>query len=84
MAQFPDPPRNQISYVDADRDQQPEVLRDDHHDHDLAFARAKYKELQPAKQEQVKLPRWMVLTLFMFVILFILMFASNTFTQLGK
>jgi hypothetical protein len=84
MAQFPDPPRNQISYVDADRDQQPEVLRDDHHDHDLAFARSKYAELQPAKPQQVKLPRWMVLTLFMFVILFILMFASTTFTQLGK
>jgi hypothetical protein len=84
MAQFPEPPRNQISYVDADRDQQPEVLRDDHHDHDLAFARAKYAELQPAKPQQVKLPRWMVLTLFMFVILFILMFASTTFTQLGK
>ncbi len=84
MASLPEPPRNQISYADQPKDEEPQAHRPDHYDHDLKFARANYPELAPKKEEQVTLPRWMVLTLFLLVILFILMFASSTFTQISK
>ena len=83
MGSLPDPPRNQISCADKTADEEPQAFREDHYDHDTAFARAKYAELQPAKKEQVTLPKWMVLFLFLMVIMFILMFASKTFKQIG-
>ena len=84
MASFPEPPRNQISYADDSRDQEPQALREDHHDHDLAFARAKYAVLQPKKEERVTLPRWMVLSLFLLFIMFVLSFAASMFERIGR
>jgi hypothetical protein len=83
MASPPDPPRNQISYADKAADEEPQAFRPDHYDHDTKFARTQYAELAPKKEEQVTLPRWMVLFLFLMVIMFILMFASKTFSGLG-
>jgi len=79
MASLPDPPRNQISYADQTRDDEPQALRADHYDHDTAFARSKYAELAPKKPEQIKLPRWMALVVFLLVIGLILQFAGSTF-----
>ena len=83
MESPPDPPRNQISYADKSAAEEPQAFRADHSDHDTAFARAKYAELQPAKKEQITLPKWMVLFLFLLVIAYILMFASSTFKLVG-
>ncbi|MEO8875575.1 MAG: hypothetical protein ABI461_08315 [Polyangiaceae bacterium] len=85
MASFPEPPpppRVQVDY--SQRDEEPLALRPDHYDHDTAFARSKYAELAPKKPEQIKLPRWMVLSLFLLVILIVLSFTGSTFQQIVK
>ena len=69
---------------DHERDLEPQPLRADHYDHDTAYARAMYPELQPKRPEQVKLPRWTVIFIFLLVIAVIMMLTSSTFKMLGK
>lgn len=69
---------------DAERDIEPMAHRPDHYDHDTAYARAMYAELQPKKQEQVKLPRWTVMVIFLMVIMLVLLFTGSTFVNLTK
>jgi hypothetical protein len=83
MASPPDPPRNQISYADKTADEEPQAMRPDHYDHDTAFARSKYAVLQPKKQEQVKLPKWTALFLFLMLIMIVLLFAKSVFKQVA-
>jgi hypothetical protein len=92
MASSPERPRNQISYVDdahdqtepiPGRDEEPQAFRPDHLDHDLAFARAKYAELAPKKDERVVMPKWMVLSLYLLVIVFVLSFAGTVFRMIS-
>lgn len=58
-------------------------LRADHYDHDLRYARAMIPELAPKKQEQVTLPRWMVVFLLLMVVVLFLTFADKVFSSLG-
>jgi hypothetical protein len=90
MASSREPPHNQISYVDAPRapspqqgDEEPQAFRPDHLDHDLAFARAKYAELAPKKDERVVMPKWMVLSLYLLLIVFVLSFAGTVFKMIS-
>ncbi|MEO7111039.1 MAG: hypothetical protein ABI183_11430 [Polyangiaceae bacterium] len=65
-------------------DEEPQAFRPDHLDHDLAFARAKYAELAPKKDERVVMPKWMVLFLYLMVIVFVLMFAGRVFKMISS
>ncbi|MEO9143002.1 MAG: hypothetical protein ABI332_12060 [Polyangiaceae bacterium] len=77
--QPPGPPRSE-----EENEVEPQALRADHYDHDLRYARAMIPELAPRKQEQVTIPRWMVIFLMLLVVAFILSFADRIFSALGK
>ncbi|MGH7283184.1 MAG: hypothetical protein ACRELY_16785 [Polyangiaceae bacterium] len=79
---LPPPPPGQSA--DHEHDVEPQALRADHLDHDTAYARAMYPELQPKRKEQVKLPGWTTTLMMFMVILFVLYFARYTFGVLGK
>ena len=79
---LPPPPPGQSA--DHERDIEPQALRPDHLDHDTAYARAMYAELRPKQPEQVKLPRWTVIFIFLLVVVFVLLFTRSTFINLTK